>query len=441
MMQQSETLLKRACNTIPGGVNSPVRAGKSVDMIPPFIAEASGAVIRDVDGNEYIDYVGSWGPMILGHAHPEVVSAIQERIGRGTSYGAPTELEVVMAEAIVEMVPSIEMVRMVNSGTEAAMSAVRLARGFTGRQMIVKFDGCYHGHADSLLVSAGSGVATLGIPGSPGVPNDLARHTLSLPFNDIQAVNTAFDRYGPDIACIIVEPVPGNMGVVLPDMDFLKGLREITRATGSLLIFDEVITGFRLSPGGAQERYGIEPDLTCLGKIIGGGLPVGAYGGKREIMLRMAPEGDIYQAGTLSGNPLAMAAGIATLTLLRQGDFYQHLETLGNKLFSGLASLAEREGVPVVVNHVGSMGSLFFADGPILDFTTAKASDARRFKRYYRRMREQGIYLAPSAFEASFVSAAHTEEMIEKTLNAASNAFKEMLHEDGKNLLTLSKNL
>jgi glutamate-1-semialdehyde 2,1-aminomutase len=426
-MKRSETLFERARKTIPGGVNSPVRAGKSVDMNPPFIAEAAGAIIRDVDGNDYIDYVGSWGPMILGHAHPEVIAAIEERIGRGTSYGAPTELEVIMAEIIVAMVPSIEMVRMVNSGTEAAMSAIRLARGFTGKKMIVKFDGCYHGHADSLLVSAGSGVATLGIPGSPGVPDDLARHTLSLPFNDIQAVNNVFDQYGPDIACIIVEPVPGNMGVIIPDVAFLQRLREITTAFGALLIFDEVISGFRVAPGGAQELYGIRPDLTCLGKIIGGGLPVGAYGGKREIMLRMAPEGDIYQAGTLSGNPLAMAAGIATLMVLRQGHLYQTLERMGNALFSGLLSLAGDAGIPVVVNHVGSMGSLFFADAPVLDFVTAKASDAGRFKQYYRNMREQGIYLAPSPFEASFISAAHTEEMIDKTLDAAANAFKEML--------------
>jgi len=426
-MKRSETLFERACKTIPGGVNSPVRAGKSVDMNPLFIDEAAGAIIRDVDGNEYIDYVGSWGPMILGHAHPEVVAAIRERISRGTSYGAPTELEVIMAETIVEMVPSIEMVRMVNSGTEAAMSAIRLARGVTGRKMIVKFDGCYHGHADSLLVSAGSGVATLGIPGSPGVPEDLVRHTLSLPFNDMKALNSAFDRYGPDIACIIVEPIPGNMGVIIPDVDFLKGLREIATAFGALLIFDEVISGFRVAPGGAQELYGIGPDLTCLGKIIGGGLPVGAYGGKPEFMLRMAPEGDIYQAGTLSGNPLAMAAGIATLTVLRQGDLYPKLEKMGNALFSGLASLAGNAGIPVVVNHVGSMGSLFFTDAPVLDFVTAKASDARRFKQYYRSMREHGMYLAPSPFEAGFISAAHTEEMIEKTLNAAASAFKEMV--------------
>jgi glutamate-1-semialdehyde 2,1-aminomutase len=428
MTKKSEALFERARNTIPGGVNSPVRAGKSVHMDPLFIAEASGAIIRDVDGSEYIDYVGSWGPMILGHAHPEVAAAIQERLGRGTSYGAPTELEVIMAETIVEMVPSIEMVRMVNSGTEAAMSAIRLARGVTGRKMIVKFDGCYHGHADSLLVSAGSGVATLGIPGSPGVPDDLVRHTLSLPFNDIQALNGAFDRYGPDIACIIAEPIPGNMGVVIPDGAFLQRLRDITEASGALLIFDEVISGFRVAPGGAQEIYGIRPDLTCLGKIIGGGLPVGAYGGKREIMLRMAPEGDIYQAGTLSGNPLAMAAGIATLTILRQGNLYQQLEKMGNVLFSGLETLAGNAGIPVAVNRIGSMGSLFFTDTSVSDFVTASASDAGRFRRYYRAMREQGIYLAPSPFEASFVSAAHTEEMIEKTLGAATHAFKQILH-------------
>lgn len=425
-MNQSEALFKRACKTIPGGVNSPVRAGKSVEMTPPFIADASGAVIRDVEGNAYIDYVGSWGPMILGHAHPAVTAAIQERLGKGTSYGAPTELEVIMAETIVDMVPAIEMVRMVNSGTEAAMSAIRLARGVTGRKMIVKFDGCYHGHADSLLVSAGSGLATLGIPGSPGVPDDLAKHTLSLPFNDTEGLNAAFDRYGHEIACIIVEPVPGNMGVIVPDITFLQRLREITTAFGAILIFDEVISGFRVAPGGAQERCGIHPDLTCLGKIIGGGLPVGAYGGKREIMLRMAPEGDVYQAGTLSGNPLAMAAGIATLTTLRQMDPYQQLEKMGDTLFSGLKTLAEKAGIPLTVNRVGSMGSIFFAETPVSDFKTAKASDAGRFKQYYKAMRARGIYLAPSPFEAAFISTAHTEELIEKTLRAAAGAFEEM---------------
>jgi len=425
MSTRSEALFERARKTIPGGVNSPVRAGKSVEMNPLFIAEASGAVIRDVDGNEYIDYVGSWGPMILGHAHPEVVAAVKERIGRGTSYGAPTELEVIMAEAIVEMVPSIDMVRMVNSGTEATMSAVRLARGITGKKMIVKFDGCYHGHTDSLLVSAGSGVATLGIPGSPGVPDDLARHTLSLPFNDIESLERAFDTYGPDIACIIAEPIPGNMGVIIPNVAFLQRLREITTASGALLVFDEVISGFRVAPGGAQEIYGIRPDLTCLGKIIGGGLPVGAYGGRKEIMLRMAPEGDVYQAGTLSGNPLAMAAGMATLTILKQRRLYRKLDELGNALFSGLENLAGHAGIPVRVNRIGSMGSLFFTDIPVTDFATARTSDVEQFKRYYRSMREHGIYLAPSPFEAGFISAAHTEEMVDRTLGAASKAFRE----------------
>ncbi len=428
MMKRSEILFEKALKYIPGGVNSPVRAGKSVGMSPLFIAEAAGALIRDVDGNEYIDYVGSWGPMILGHAHPEVAAAVEERLHRGTSYGAPTELEVLMAETIVEMVPSIEMVRMVNSGTEAAMSAIRLARGFTGRKMIVKFDGCYHGHADSLLVSAGSGVATLGIPGSPGVPDDLARHTLSLPYNDIPAVETAFDQYGTDIACIIVEPIAGNMGVVLPGAGFLNRLREITQSVGALLIFDEVISGFRVAPGGAQEVYGVRPDLTCLGKIIGGGLPVGAYGGQREIMLRMAPEGDIYQAGTLSGNPLAMAAGLATLKILRGGDIYPGLEKMGNALFTGLEARAADAGVPVMVNHIGSMGTLFFTDTPVSDFVTAGAGNVAHFKHYYRSMRAKGIYLAPSPFEAGFISAAHTEDMIERTLDSAATAFKEMFH-------------
>ena len=427
MGKQSERLFEKAQGYIPGGVNSPVRAGKSVGMHPPFIAGANGALIRDVDGNEYIDYIGSWGPMILGHAHPEVLVAIEEKCALGTSYGAPTELEVIMAEIIVEMVSSIEMVRMVNSGTEATMSAIRLARGYTGRKKIVKFDGCYHGHADSLLVSAGSGVATLGIPGSPGVPEDLARHTISLPFNDIQAVDQAFEKYGPEIACIIVEPIPGNMGVVIPDNAFLKRLRAVTGEHGALLIFDEVISGFRVAPGGAQEIYGIHPDLTCLGKIIGGGLPVGAYGGKKEIMLRLAPEGDIYQAGTLSGNPLAMAAGIATLKILKQGKLYTELEQKSDILFSGLENAARDADIEIVINRVGSMGTLFFTTKPVSDFATAKESDQGLFKKYYRSMLEQGIYLAPSPFEASFISAAHTNEMIEKTIRSASKAFRSML--------------
>lgn len=427
MGKQSEILFEKAQECIPGGVNSPVRAGKSVGINPPFITGANGALIRDVDENEYIDYVGSWGPMVLGHAHPQVIEAVEKRIAEGTSYGAPTELELTMAETIVGMVPSIEMVRMVNSGTEATMSAIRLARGYTGRKKIVKFDGCYHGHADSLLVSAGSGVATLGIPGSPGVPDDLARHTISIPFNDIEAVNMALDKYGPEIACIIVEPVPGNMGVVIPDQPFLRHLREVTRKHGALLIFDEVISGFRVAPGGAQELYGMLPDLTCLGKIIGGGLPVGAYGGEKEIMMCMAPEGEIYQAGTLSGNPLAMAAGIATLNLLKQGNFYTELEQKSDTLFSGLENAARDAGIQAVINHIGSMGTLFFTAKPVSNFADAKASDPGLFKKYYKSMLEQGIYLAPSPFEASFLSTAHTNEMIERTVRCASKSFRKIL--------------
>lgn len=423
MGEKSRLLLERARKCIPGGVNSPVRAGKAVGIDPPFIAKAQGCFLWDVDGNEYIDYVCSWGPMILGHAPPEVVKALEDALSRGTSYGAPTELEVEMAETIVDMVPSVEMVRMVNSGTEATMSAIRLARGFTGKEKIVKFDGCYHGHADSLLVSAGSGVATLGIPGSPGVPQDLAKHTLSLPFNRLKSVLEAFEKFGREIAAVLVEPIPGNMGVVLPDTGFLKGLRDITRDHGSLLIFDEVISGFRVAPGGAQELYGILPDLTCLGKIIGGGLPVGAYGGRKEIMERMAPEGDVYQAGTLSGNPMAMAAGMATLKRLKSKDLFQELERKGALLFSGLQKAAVNSKIAVAVNRVGSMGTVFFADQPVKDFETAKKSNQEVFKQFYRRMLEQGIYLAPSQFEATFLSTSHNEEVIAKTVDCAAKAF------------------
>lgn len=422
----SEKLFQKAKKCIPGGVNSPVRAGQAVGIDPPFISKANGCVIWDVDGNEYIDYVCSWGPMILGHAHPEIVNALEERVKLGTSYGAPTELEVEMADIIVEMVPSIEMVRMVNSGTEATMSAIRLARGYTGREKIIKFDGCYHGHADSLLVSAGSGLATLGIPGSPGVPQDLARHTISLPFNNLENVSQAFNKFGPEIAAVIVEPIPGNMGVINPDQAFLKGLRELTNEYGALLIFDEVISGFRVAIGGAQELYDIMPDLTCLGKIIGGGLPVGAYGGKKEIMTRMAPQGNVYQAGTLSGNPLAMAAGLTTLKILKEKSPYDDLEKKGDMLFSGLKRVAEAAGVNVVINRVGSMGSLFFTDEPVTDFETAKASDENQFKRYFRSMLDQGIYLAPSPYEAAFLSTAHSEETVRKTIECASIALKNL---------------
>jgi glutamate-1-semialdehyde 2,1-aminomutase len=426
MGEESRRLFERAKVYIPGGVNSPVRAGKAVGVIPPFIAEAGGCKLKDADGNSYIDYVCSWGPMILGHAPPEVVAALESCARHGTSYGAPTRLEVDMANRIVEMVPSVEQVRMVNSGTEAAMSAIRLARGFTGREKIIKFDGCYHGHADSLLVSAGSGIATLGIPGSPGVPRDVAKHTLSLRFNDLETLTHAFEKFGEEIAAVILEPIPGNMGVVLPQEGFLEGVRRITREQGALLIFDEVISGFRVAPGGAQELYGVMPDLTCLGKIIGGGLPVGAYGGKREIMGAIAPEGDIYQAGTLSGNPLAMAAGLTTLNILSRGGIYQGLEDRSARLFAGLQSAGLTAGVEIQINRVGSMGSLFFTPQEVTDFTSAKAGDAERFRKYYQSMLAQGIYLAPSPFEALFVSTAHDNEIIDKTVAAAEAAMADL---------------
>ncbi len=422
MGEKSKRLFKRAVIAIPGGVNSPVRAGKSVGVDPLFITKADGCYLWDADGKRYIDYVCSWGPMILGHCHPQVINAVEERLYKGSSYGAPTELEVKMAETIIDMVPSVEMVRMVNSGTEAVMSAVRLARGVTGRNKLIKFEGCYHGHADSLLVSAGSGVATLGIPGSPGVPKDLAGYTISLSFNNLDEVVRAFERYGQDIAAVIVEPIPANMGVILPERDFLKGLRDITLDNGTVLIFDEVISGFRVAPGGAQELYGILPDLTCLGKIIGGGLPVGAYGGRKEIMERVAPEGDIYQAGTLSGNPLAMAAGLATLEILKKKETYQSLEEKGKTLFSGLKDAAGRAGLNVVVNHLGSMGSVFFTKDPVKDFESVKKSNTRLFKRYYSAMLDRGIYLAPSPFEASFVSTAHDDGSIKETIECAAQS-------------------
>jgi glutamate-1-semialdehyde 2,1-aminomutase len=424
MGEKSKILFKKARQMIPGGVNSPVRAGKAVGIDPPFISHAEGCFLWDVEGNRYIDYVGSWGPMILGHSHPEVVKAIEERLCMGTSYGAPTELEVLMAETIIDMVPSIEMVRMVNSGTEATMSAIRLARGFTGRDRIVKFEGCYHGHADCLLVEAGSGVATLGIPGCPGVPGASAEHTISLPFNGKDEVVDTFEAVGPEIAAVILEPVPGNMGVVLPEAGFLEGLREITRKHGALLIFDEVINGFRIGPGGAQAHYGIEPDLTCLGKVIGGGLPVGAYGGRREIMERMAPEGDVYQAGTLSGNPLAMAAGLTTLKILKKGGIYEDLEKRGAMFFEGIQEAARSAGIVITVNRIGSMGSLFFTAEQVKDFASAKKSNVDLFKGYYANMLQQGIYLAPSAFEASFLSIAHDEEIIQQTLGCVAKSFK-----------------
>jgi glutamate-1-semialdehyde 2,1-aminomutase len=418
-----QNLFAQAQKVIPGGVNSPVRAFRSVGGTPVFIREATGVKIIDTDGNEYIDYVASWGPMILGHGHPEVVAAIRDAAGRGTSYGAPTALEVGMAERLVKAFPSIEMVRMVSSGTEATMTAIRLARGWTGREKIVKFTGCYHGHADSLLVKAGSGVATLGIPGSPGVPKCLAELTIPLPFNDAEQVRSTMACHGEEIACIIVEPVAGNMGVVPPRPGFLETLREVTRASNTLLIFDEVITGFRLAYGGWQTLTGIVPDLTCLGKIIGGGLPVGALGGRREIMEHLAPTGPVYQAGTLSGNPLAMSAGIATLDILR-GKSYAEIDRRAADLGAGFLDLFRGKGLPVRINRVGSMFTLFFTGDDVVDFDSASRSDTALFARFFRGMLAAGINLAPAQFEAGFVSFAHTDEEIARTVDACAQALK-----------------
>ena len=419
----STRLFERARQLIPGGVNSPVRACRSVGADPLFIDRADGCRLFDVDGNAYIDYIGSWGPMILGHRHPAVIDAITAVLANGTSYGAPTALEIELAQLIVDAIPSVDMVRMVNSGTEATMSAIRLARGYTGRDKILKFDGCYHGHADALLVEAGSGVATLQIPGSPGVPAEFIAHTLSLPYNDIDTVRQVMAEKGDQIACIIVEPVAGNMGLVPPVDQFLETLRETTEAHGCVLIFDEVMTGFRVAFGGAQERFGITPDLTCFGKIIGGGLPVGAYGGRREIMAHIAPMGPVYQAGTLSGNPLAMAAGIATLNALTAPGFYDQLEATGRTLIEGLQSAAEKAGVPIACAQVGAMLGLFFTNGPVTDYAGAKTADLERFAAYYKGMLKEGIYLAPSQFEAFFLSAAHDGDAIRKTLAAAETVF------------------
>jgi len=422
----SKKLYEEACRWLPGGVNSPVRSGRAVGITPIFAVAASGCRLRDADGNEYIDYVGSWGPMIVGHAHPKVVAAVQAAAVNGTSYGVPTQLEVEMAHKVVEMVPSLEMVRMVNSGTEATMSAIRLARGYTGRKRIIKFDGCYHGHGDSLLVKAGSGLATLGIPGSPGVPEEVAQATLSLPYNNLEEVKAAMARLGEEVAAIIVEPVAANMGVVLPEAEFLPGLRALCDQHGSLLIFDEVITGFRLARGGAQERFGLNPDITCLGKIIGGGLPVGAYGGKREILSRMAPAGDVYQAGTLSGNPLAMSAGLATLELLAEDGFYQTLEEKSEYLAHGLTEAANTTDVAVVLNRIGSIGCGFFTDEPVGDFTAALKSDTHAYALFFQEMLKRGIYLAPSQFEAFFISAAHSKADLDQTIEAATQALQEV---------------
>jgi len=425
-MKRNIDLFEEARKFIPGGVNSPVRAFRAVESTPVFIRRAAGSKVYDSEGKEYIDYVASWGPMILGHAHPAVVEAVRKTAEDGTSYGAPTELEIEMARMLIEAFPSMEMVRMVSSGTEATMSAIRLARGFTGRNRIIKFDGCYHGHADSLLVRAGSGVATLGIPGSPGIPAGLAELTITLPFNNLEAFRAAVDLHGEDVACVIVEPVAGNMGVVPPFPGFLEGLREITWKRGIILIFDEVITGFRLAYGGWQSLRGIEPDMTCLGKIIGGGLPVGAFGGRQDIMEKLAPIGPVYQAGTLSGNPLALAAGIATLKILRNGDFYESLENRTSGLCEGMKKLFLKKGLPVTLNREGSMFTFFFTEGSVHDYESAARSDTRLFARYFRNMIDAGISMAPSQFEAAFVSTAHTDEDFEKTLDACSRALTKL---------------
>ena len=422
-MSKSEQLFSRAVQVIPGGVNSPVRAFRAVGGKPPFIQRGNGSRIWDVDGDEYIDYIGSWGPLIFGHRPPEIVQALNEVLEIGTSFGAPTEREVEIAELITKLVPSVEKVRLVNSGTEATLSAIRLARGLTGRDRIVKFDGCYHGHGDSLLVKAGSGVATLGLPDSPGVPATLAELTTVLPFNNPAALMKEFDAHRKEIACVIIEPIVGNMGCVLPRGDFLRILRDVTKQFGALLIFDEVMTGFRVALGGAQAKYGVNADLITLGKVIGGGLPVGAYGGRSDIMDRVAPAGPVYQAGTLSGNPLAVAAGLATLRRLQKENPYDKLELLGARLERGLLAAAAQANVPARMNRAGSMFTLFFTDRDVFDFESAKTSDMHRFNRFFHAMLDQGVFLPPSQFEAAFISAAHTAADIDLTIEAAVKAF------------------
>jgi glutamate-1-semialdehyde 2,1-aminomutase len=420
---QSKQAFKEAVKLMPGGVNSPVRAFKSVDMDPIFMERGKGSKIYDIDGNEYIDYVLSWGPLILGHTNERVVESIKEVAELGTSFGSPTLVENKLAELVIERVPSIEIVRMVSSGTEATMSALRLARGYTGRNKIVKFEGCYHGHGDSLLIKAGSGVATLGLPDSPGVPAGVAENTITVPYNDIESLNYAFEQFGDDIAGVIVEPVAGNMGVVPPLPGFLESLREITEKHGSLLIFDEVMTGFRVGYNCAQGYFGVTPDLTCLGKVIGGGLPVGAYGGKAEIMERVAPSGPIYQAGTLSGNPLAMTAGYETLSQLTP-ESYKEFERKADRLEEGLHAAAEKYDIPHTINRAGSMIGIFFTDNEVKNYEGAKSSDLELFSAYYREMANEGVFLPPSQFEGLFLSTAHTSEDIEKTLQAAEKAFQ-----------------
>jgi glutamate-1-semialdehyde 2,1-aminomutase len=422
----SENLFARAQKLMPGGVNSPVRAWQAVGGTPFLISKGVGSRINDLDGNSFLDYVCSWGPLILGHAHPQVVAAVQEASARGLSFGAPTPGEVELAELLCQAVPSLQMVRLVTSGTEACMSALRLARGATGRSLIVKFDGCYHGHADSFLVAAGSGVLTQAIPGSPGVPPEIANLTLSLPYNNLEAVSKVFGSRGAEVAAVFVEPVAGNMGVVEPGPDFLPGLRHLCDKHGSLLVFDEVISGFRAAWGGAQARYGVTPDLTCLGKIIGGGLPIGAYGGSRNLMEHLAPVGPVYQAGTLSGNPVAVAAGLATLRVLMAGDVYTDLENKGAWLARELNDAAAQAGVPVTVNQVGSLLTVFFTDGPVTGLEDAKKADLAAFSRFFQGMVQHGIFLPPSQFEAWFVSQAHTEADLEETVAAARQVFAKL---------------
>jgi len=421
----SETLFARALELMPGGVNSPVRAFRGVGGTPRFIHSAKGPTVTDVDGRTYIDYVGSWGPMILGHADEEVVSALQEVTQNGTSFGAPNELEIELAEEIIDAVPSIEMVRMVSSGTEATMSAIRLARGITGRSKLIKFEGCYHGHGDSLLVKAGSGVATLGLPDSPGVPRELAEQTITLPYNNADLLRRAFAEHS-DIAAVIIEPIVGNMGCVPPNPGYLDAVREVTKSNGALLIFDEVMTGFRVARGGAQQLYGITPDITTLGKIIGGGLPVGAYGGTRDLMNNIAPAGAIYQAGTLSGNPLSMTAGLVTLRRLRDVSIYERLEQTSAKLIEGVSAAARDAGVTTVTNRVGSMWTTFFTSDSVVDWDSASKADRAQYGKFFHAMLQEGVYLAPSQFEAAFVSAAHTDEVIDQTIEAARKAFHQM---------------
>ncbi|HIE13071.1 MAG TPA: glutamate-1-semialdehyde-2,1-aminomutase [Desulfotomaculum sp.] len=421
---RSHSLFDEAQRYLPGGVNSPVRAFKAVGGGPVFIERGAGPRVFDVDGNAYIDYVCSWGPLILGHAHPAVVEAVRNAAGRGTSYGAPTEAEVELARMIVAALPTVEMVRLVNSGTEATMSAIRLARAYTGRMKIVKFEGCYHGHGDAFLIKAGSGALTLGVPTSPGVPGSVAGDTVTAPYNDLEAVRQIFELEGERIAAVILEPVAGNMGVVPPAANFLGGLRALCTDYGALLVFDEVITGFRVGYGGAQELYGVDPDLTCLGKIIGGGLPVGAYGGRREIMELVAPAGPVYQAGTLSGNPLAVAAGIAALDLLKQPGTYDRLNELAGRLAAGLENAAAEAGIPVTVNRVGSMLTIFFAPGPVQNFAGATSADTAKFAGFFRGMMNAGVYLPPSQFEALFVSLAHTPAEIDETIAAAARCLR-----------------